>query len=59
MATIVDGILKLISKKPRKDRTNLMRIAVSERSRSCLADDESPLRFMYLGGMMKRFMRFS
>ncbi len=50
MATIVDGILKLISKKPKKDRTDLMRYAASERDRGCLKIDGSPLRFMYIEG---------
>ena len=50
MATVVDGILKLISKKPKKDRTDLMKLTVEKRSRSALKPDGSPIRFMYLEG---------
>lgn len=50
MATVVDGILKLISKKPKKDRAGLMRDVPAKRNRSNLDDDGSPLRFMYLSG---------
>lgn len=50
MATIVDGILKLISKNPKKDRTDLMQLSVAKRDRQSLLDDGSPLRFMYREG---------
>lgn len=48
MATIVDGILKLISKNPKRDRTKLTSVNLKKRDRSALDDDGSPLRFMYL-----------
>lgn len=48
MATIVDGILRLISKNPRKDRTTLTGVSLRKRNRSVLENDNSPLRFMYL-----------
>lgn len=46
-ATIVDGILRLFSAKPQKDRDLMHRDLVDERSRSVLEDDGTPLRNLY------------
>ncbi len=48
MATVVDGILKLISKKPKIDRYNLAGFEKSVRTRNYLENDGSPLRELYL-----------
>ncbi|WP_422139543.1 DGQHR domain-containing protein [Endozoicomonas sp. ALC020] len=51
MATIVDGVLKLISKNPKKDRHDLLSLPISKRSRSeLLSNDGTPLRFLYIDG---------
>lgn len=50
MATIVDGILKLISKNPKNDRHKLLSITEKRRFRKELGDDGSPLRILYLEG---------
>lgn len=50
MATIVDGLLRLISKKPKKDRSLMMSYGRKERTRAALPDDQSPLRFLYKQG---------
>ncbi len=47
-ATIVDGLLKLFSKKPKNDRNNMFLKKRGERSRSALTSDGSPLRKLYL-----------
>ncbi len=50
-ATVVDGILRLISKNPRRDRDTMHKIALGKgRSRSILAtiEDDSPLRQLYI-----------
>ena len=52
-ATIVEGILALISKSPKKDRDTLHRYTVEKRSRKYLADisihgNEPPFREMYI-----------
>jgi DNA phosphorothioation-associated DGQHR protein 1 len=47
-ATVVDGILKLFSSNPQKDRDLMHRDPVDERSRSVLKDDRTPLRNLYL-----------
>lgn len=48
-ATIVDGIMRLISKKPQNDR-NIMFRDGRRRSRSALQNDGAPLREIYLAG---------
>ncbi|WP_281647962.1 DGQHR domain-containing protein [Parendozoicomonas sp. Alg238-R29] len=51
MAAIVDGILKLISKNPKKDRHDLLSISKSNRTRDKLENnDGTPLRFLYIEG---------
>lgn len=50
MATIVDGLLKLFSKKPKKDRSFMMQYSKEKRSRDILDDDGSPLRFLFREG---------
>lgn len=49
-ATIVDGTLRLFSKKPKRDRHIMFKESRSERSREVLkdTDDDSPLRNLYL-----------
>jgi DNA phosphorothioation-associated DGQHR protein 1 len=50
-ATVVDGILRLISKNPKKDKDAMHRKpAASGRSRRMLEDDSSPMRSLYLEG---------
>jgi DNA phosphorothioation-associated DGQHR protein 1 len=46
-ATVVDGILKLISSSPKKDRNHLYSIERGSPNRSQLPDDRSPLRSLY------------
>ncbi len=50
MATIVDGILKLISKNPKRDRTDIMKLSSDIRSRQVLPADGAPLRTLYIRG---------
>ncbi|MGP4843109.1 DGQHR domain-containing protein [Marinobacter sp. 1Y8] len=50
MATVVDGLLRLFSKKPKQDRSEMMKVDRDSRSRKNLSDDGSPLRFLYIGG---------
>lgn len=50
MATIVDGLLKLYSKKPKSDRSKMMSTPKEKRERISLNDDGSPLRFLYREG---------
>lgn len=50
MATIVDGLLKLYSKKPKLDRSIMMSTPKEKRDRKSLSDDGSPLRFLYREG---------
>lgn len=51
MATIVDGILGLISSNPKNDRYTLMRVPLGkERKRTNLDPKGPPLRFLYLDG---------
>lgn len=52
-ATIVDGILRLISKNPKKDKDHMHQKPPGSRSRKDLQDDESPLRQLYLTGADK------
>ena len=47
-ATIVDGILKLITTNPKRDSNYLNRIELKKRKRSILIDDKTPLREFYL-----------
>ncbi|PWK17191.1 DNA phosphorothioation-associated DGQHR protein 1 [Arcicella aurantiaca] len=47
-ATIVDGILRLISSNPKRDKYELQKIYISERSRDALKYDNTPLRMLYL-----------
>jgi len=48
-ATIVDGILKLISSNPKKDKDEMHKLTIQEgRKRSLLEIDNSPLRKYYL-----------
>lgn len=48
-ATVVDGILRLISSNPREDNNRLRKMEPSERSRIAIGrDDSSPLREFYL-----------
>ncbi|MFJ2969564.1 DGQHR domain-containing protein [Pseudomonas fulva] len=51
MATIVDGLLKLYSKKPKSDRSKMMSIPKEKRDRKVLDGDGSPLRFLYRNGL--------
>ncbi|MCM2357512.1 MAG: DNA phosphorothioation-associated DGQHR protein 1 [Geobacteraceae bacterium] len=49
MATIVDGILGLITTNPKKDRYELMKVPIDRgRNRSLLDKSGPPLRFLYL-----------
>ena len=50
MATVVDGLLRLISRKPKRDRSLMMQYGRKERSRKLLPDDGSPLRYLYKSG---------
>jgi DNA phosphorothioation-associated DGQHR protein 1 len=51
MATVVDGILRLISKKPKDDRYLIRRPDKAELGRRALADiAELPLRALYING---------
>lgn len=50
MATIVDGLLKLYSKRPKSDRSQMMSMPKEIRQRKKLNDDGSPLRFLYREG---------
>lgn len=50
MATVVDGLLRLFSKKPKRDRSEMMKVDRESRSRKYLGDDGSPLRFLYKNG---------
>lgn len=50
MATVVDGLLKLYSKKPKSDRATMMRVPMESRTRRILKEDGSPLRFLYREG---------
>lgn len=48
-ATIVDGIIRLVSTSPKKDKYELQKIDLDERSRNkVLKIDNSPLRILYL-----------
>ena len=47
-ATVVDGIVRLISANPRKDKYMLQQIPERDRKRSELGDDSSPLRLLYI-----------
>lgn len=51
MATIVDGLLKLYSRKPKSDRSKMMSTPKEKRERGSLNDDGSPLRFLYREGL--------
>lgn len=46
-ATVVDGILKLFSKRPKHDRYQMFKDVNAKRSRSDLGDDGTPLRNMF------------
>lgn len=52
MATVVEGIARLVSQNPKRDRTVLLQQPASERQRKILAievkNDKSPLRELYL-----------
>jgi len=47
-ASIVDGILSLISTRPKKDRDLLQQLEINKRNRTLLAPDKTPLRNYYL-----------
>lgn len=47
-ATVVDGILKLITTNPKRDSNILNRIELKNRKRDSLTDDKTPLREFYL-----------
>lgn len=47
-ATIVDGIMRLISSNPRRDKSVLQQIPLDNRRRGLLAPDRAPLRRLYL-----------
>jgi DNA phosphorothioation-associated DGQHR protein 1 len=47
-ATVVDGILRLISSNPKKDRNRLLQFPLNKRERSHLDTDSSPLRTLYI-----------
>lgn len=47
-ATIVDGVIRLISTNPKLDKYTLQKLPLSERRRSVLANDNSPLRKLYI-----------
>ena len=49
-ASIVEGILSLISSKPKADRDKLHQKASQDRDRSALPDDSSPFREIYKEG---------
>ncbi|WP_461055372.1 ParB N-terminal domain-containing protein [Spirosoma arcticum] len=44
----MDGILRLISTNPKKDKYELQKLPLKERVRSILPTDNSPLRYQYL-----------
>ncbi|WP_373047033.1 DGQHR domain-containing protein [Vulgatibacter sp.] len=50
MATVVDGLLSLFSRRPQADRNSLNGYESSKRRRSTLKDDGTPLRFLFLTG---------
>ncbi len=51
IATVVDGILRLISKNPKEDRNTIRRPENKEKGRSCLVDGAGmPLRSFYISG---------
>ena len=47
-ATVVDGLLRLFSRKPKQDRSAMFKKRRGARSRRDLADDGTPARGMYL-----------
>ena len=47
-ATIVDGMLRLFSKKPKADRTEMHKYEIESRKRTNLQNDNSPLRIFYI-----------
>ncbi len=47
-ATIVDGIIRLISTNPKFDKYQLQKLVPKERKRTILGDDNSPLRALFL-----------
>ena len=50
MASVIDGVLSLISTKPEQDRSMLHKVPLSKRTRSLLAENKTtaPLRQLYL-----------
>lgn len=47
-ATVVDGIMKLLTNNPKRDSNELNKYPVPDRKRSRLSDDATPLRAFYL-----------
>ena len=47
-ATVVDGIIRLISTNPKRDKYILQQIPEVNRKRSALSDDSAPLRLLYI-----------
>lgn len=50
LATVVDGILRLISRNPMEDRNTIRRPQNRERGRECLTSTGAPLRQFYIKG---------
>lgn len=48
VAAVVDSILRLISSNPKKDKYNLHKEHIEDRTRGILSEDNSPLRSLYL-----------
>ena len=46
-ATVVDGLLRLFSRRPKRDRTAMFKVGRGRRSRRDLGDDGTPARGMY------------
>jgi DNA phosphorothioation-associated DGQHR protein 1 len=50
LATVVDGILRLISRNPMEDRNTIRRPQNNDRGRECLTSNGPPLRQFYIKG---------
>lgn len=48
MASVIDGIIRLISKNPKKDREQMNSISIDKRVRGVLVSDDSPLRDWFI-----------
>lgn len=59
MASVIDGILTLISSNPKEDRSLLHQVSLPKRSRDLLGSrsDRSPLRSLYIKGQDKTLFK--